>query len=127
MTGDIQRHTLLTDFNTVYDVAAPELRRAFTRSAWRIPSYAGGMYCSFRFAHDQQRGWRWDRNAMVPANNAAKAVADQMDSVLEAVPLIRYQWSHEVALVIDNWRVLHGRGQRPAQENRRELHRVYVG
>lgn len=73
-------------------------------------------------------GLRWDSIFLIPSNQAALDVARVME-----VAIWKGSEFHEVALVdrgdtliVDNWRVLHGRRTVPPSETYRRLERIYV-
>ncbi len=69
---------------------------------------------------------RWDRFAMCPANELAVRVAERLNERLPREQLeSRVTWKRRRALVVDNWRVLHGRESVEAAPGRR-LERILV-
>lgn len=54
---------------------------------------------------------RYDRGCMVPVGEAGETAAVALDQALQQVPRHEFHWKEGDVLVIDNWQVLHGRGQ----------------
>lgn len=64
---------------------------------------------------------------MTPVNRPARTVADALAySTRETSSAHSFEWSAGTVLLVDNWQVLHGRGEMPDGEGRRELIRIYV-
>ncbi len=58
-----------------------------------------------------QRGFvRFDSGCMIPATRQASATLVELSTRLSARPCDDVHWVDGMALIIDNWRVLHGRG-----------------
>ena len=85
------------------------------------------FYCSMRFRSSKGIGWRYDAQCMVPANEAAVRVKEMLSRLLPTSQTERIEWAKDVAAVLCNWQVLHGRGPSPQEENHRLLERIYVG
>jgi len=66
---------------------------------------------------------RYDGCCMVPAE---KELGDDFGRVLETADVVDYSWRRGVALVIDNWRMLHGRGTSARADYGRILERIVV-
>lgn len=126
VTGDTRRHTTLLPFQSVCDAITADLRKELRRSVWVTSPSSGGIYCSMRFMVGGRSGWRWDSNVMRPANDAAHRLIDHLDPIIMTLPNTCFMWKPGTVLVVDNWRMLHGRAQRPDAEAQRELYRVYV-
>jgi len=63
---------------------------------------------------------------MSPMNDAAIKVKEMIGSLLIYSQVERIKWTDDLAAVLCNWEVLHGRGHSPQDENSRILERVYV-
>jgi L-asparagine oxygenase len=80
------------------------------------------------FRENDVFGLRWDSLFLIPANSAALEVASVFSTATWKKPEF-----HKVALtdsgdtlIVDNWRVLHGRGRIPPSETSRALERIYL-
>ena len=62
---------------------------------------------------------------MYPLNNAAKMTSERLTNFIIDKNINHYVWNGETAIIIDNWRMMHGRS--PANRNeKRELNRIYL-
>ena len=70
---------------------------------------------------------RFDRCCMRPAHPRAELAAAMLEDACASVPPIRIDWSASTVLVVDNWRLLHGRDlpREPGEEDR-VLERILV-
>lgn len=69
--------------------------------------------------------FRFDPNVMRPANRAASMLVDRILGV-ESSELLRVRWTGSNAVVIDNWRCLHGRAAVSDISAKRALNRIYL-
>lgn len=71
--------------------------------------------------------FRWDSLFLSPKNALAHEVVDQMNKELHRMPIQDIILSEPGrTLLLDNWRVLHGRSAVPATEIGRSLDRTYL-
>ena len=78
------------------------------------------------FKLDENWGFRWDSQFLIPMNKAANRVAEtictQESHLSESLTLEK----NGDTLIVDNWRVLHGRSKVSISDNNRHLERVYL-
>lgn len=79
------------------------------------------------FQRDGVLGIRWDRLFLTPFNRSAGIIADviprtEWGDCVQSIPLVE----RGDTLVIDNWRVLHGRSKVSAESRNRMLERIYL-
>ncbi len=61
----------------------------------------------------------WDTDCMRPADKIAKRASQELDEKLGNATVVEHRWNDESSvLIIDNWRVLHGRGTARYSEGR---------
>lgn len=125
-TGDLRRHTTLLSFADLLADRTGELLATAERSVWRARIPSGSFYCSMKFGSGNQVGWRYDAQCMSPANRAAVTMQQILSSRLLSVAVQQIQWTGTIALVLQNWQVLHGRGPAPNHELNRIVERIYV-
>jgi hypothetical protein len=70
---------------------------------------------------------RYDPICMKPPRGQENQLASARDVLIAYSTRREFFWSPGVALVIDNWRVLHGRGEGAAHSPSRRLKRWYIG
>jgi hypothetical protein len=64
-------------------------------------------------------GVRWDEDCMRPVDQVARSAHESLRAILEAARCESHTWgSRDTVLILDNWRMLHGRGRVPDHENR---------
>jgi hypothetical protein len=96
------------------------------RSVWLARAGRRQFYCSLKFRVGCSVGWRYDRDCMCPVNGSAV----ELDRILR--PLVAEEqaesvvWRDDMAIVLSNWTVLHGRGPEPKEEGTRIIERLYV-
>ena len=121
--GDTRRPTMVLGFAELLERYAPTITFVAAQSAWTVWTGSSSIFCSLLFGEGQ---WRYDPDLMRPANETARKI----DAVLR--PLAgrglghSVHWSGNTALVLANWRVLHGRGPQPPDEGERIIERIYV-
>jgi alpha-ketoglutarate-dependent taurine dioxygenase len=125
-TGDIRRETRVKSFARLFEEAGDTALMLADKSIWRLRTPTEGFYCSMRFVSDKLRGWRFDRQCMSPANEAAAALIEAIEKSGISYPSEHIVWARGEVLVLSNWDVLHGRGPAPADEGERILERIYV-
>jgi hypothetical protein len=70
---------------------------------------------------------RWDSLYLVPINDYARSVFSQVKDWLCLAPVMRHALLMPGdTLLVDNWRVLHGRSAADDSAISREIHRVYL-
>lgn len=84
----------------------------------------GTRYAKIRL-EEPTVGYRFDPNNMRAANEHGKWLAERVLQVA-ASELTHIVWTGRNALVIDNWRCLHGRGEVAPHDYNRTLVRLYV-
>lgn len=108
-------------------VGEVSLRQAITRPR-RLGSR--GVHCllPLKFRAEGTVGFRWDPLFLVPMNGAAHRVAEAMSSRnVYSIHKLVFTLSHPGdTLIVDNWRILHGRGSVAPTGMNRCLERVYL-
>jgi hypothetical protein len=69
---------------------------------------------------------RWDEGCMQPKDKKAKIAVTALSQLPNNTKRTTIHWTKGSLLVIDNWRVLHARGQTTDQNSQRKLLRVSV-
>ncbi|MNE88182.1 hypothetical protein D3C80_1854600 [compost metagenome] len=78
------------------------------------------------FSRGNVMGLRWDSLFLNPVNSAAVKTGELVKSLFErSVEAIHLSEPHDT-LLIDNWRMLHGRSSVPPQAKIRRVERVYL-
>jgi hypothetical protein len=124
--GDIRRPTTvrsITDLLTACDERFDSLAE---KSVWLAGTASRRFYCSLKFRHQGSVGWRYDADFMSPANDAAIRVQKILRPLVTSASVDSIEWSGNTAVILSNWKVLHGRGPEPPNEGMRVIERLYV-
>lgn len=98
------------------------------RAVWRVrsgpaPFLTSVMACS----HTGEMILRYDPGCMEPADPAFRGAAEMLERLIATAERVEIDWSPGDVLVIDNWRMLHARGDGTTEdEGLRRLERVLV-
>lgn len=76
--------------------------------------------------HRRRAFVRYDPGCMRPVSSEGQLALNIFDSSTWPALTTRIRWRRGRVLVIDNWRVLHGRGEAACEDGQRTLMRVYV-
>ena len=128
-TGDVRRPTTVLSFAKLLEACSPNVLALVERSVWLIGNASGKLrkfYCSLRFKTNHLSGLRYDADSMTAANSAAERLDAVFRPVVASGRADRIHWSGSNALILSNWRVLHGRGPEPIDEGLRIIQRLYV-
>lgn len=69
---------------------------------------------------------RFDRDCMIPGTSGSHTLFQELDAAIPQSKILDVEWSDGFCLVIDNWRVLHGRSSCEDENGTRVLNRVLV-
>ena len=121
--------TVTTRLLTVHDLSHAlsntELRGALVRP--RRPVLQESIcLLPLLFRSSNITGIRWDPVFLVPMNDAAFRVGALMHSRANVWSKVLTLAEHGDTLILDNWRVLHGRSRVPSINRDRRLERVYL-
>jgi hypothetical protein len=125
--GDIRRHTSVLRFEDLFRAGSADLRTLAAQSIWLVKTPSKAFYCSMRLTVGDVSGWRYDGQCMSPVNEAGIEVQKQLGILLPSCREEHINWTGDMAVILCNWMVLHGRGPSPPKENKRILERIYVG
>ncbi|WP_197493128.1 TauD/TfdA family dioxygenase [Woeseia oceani] len=70
--------------------------------------------------------FRFDKACMVPIDAQSRAALEEMDCAISDLPFEQVDWTEGQVLVLDNWRILHGRSSPAGSGGGRVLERVLV-
>jgi len=124
--GDTRRPTTVMAFSHLLRQCGARFSALAQRSVWVVGTKSKRFYCSLRFRHGDSVGWRYDADCMSPANHAGIEVDRVLRALLAGACADWVDWCADVAVVLSNWKVLHGRGPEPRKEGIRIIERLYV-
>jgi L-asparagine oxygenase len=113
----LDSHTFLTD----------GLRDQLRTHLWQV-HVRPAFYCSLLQEAEGSLCLRWDPNILRPAHRSAKSTTNDFHNALATSSAISINWEPTLTLVMDNWRLLHARADRPegVDHEDRLLQRVLV-
>lgn len=120
--------TTFFNFSNFYNSLNQVQKNHFCNAIFAIKSINGSYYNSC-FINIQQQFVRFDPLIMTPQNNSAKHCLNILNNTHFSDHLLfKTTWNGSNILIIDNWKVLHGREKVVELEyNSRKLQRIYVG
>jgi len=124
--GDTRRLTTVMGFSQLFRECGAAFSVLAEKSVWIVGTGSKRFYCSLGFRHARSVGWRYDADLMSPANNAAIEVDRVLRPLVASGGGESINWSGDMAVVLSNWNVLHGRGPQPPDEGMRIIERLYV-
>jgi len=121
--GQSNRDTVLVDFNEI--AISNEERTTLLNSPFRVRNGRSSFYGTVL---SKDRDFiRYDPGCMTPAKECQVSVEDIFSDVRTAQLQSRIRWKSGKIVVIDNWRMLHGRrGKESEKGSDRVLYRVLV-
>ena len=123
--GSCGRKTILVDWKSM---TLEDAELSLLKSATLIVKHGKSSFYS-PIIHENELYARYDPGCMFPASNDSNFALSLFDSILDKAEKSEACWKKNDVVVIDNWRILHGRGK-PSQSSDlnsiRELHRVLV-
>jgi alpha-ketoglutarate-dependent taurine dioxygenase len=124
-TGAGNRVTFLTDgFQSIdNNVSKTELESTVFKIKNGKYSFLGSMLCRSDLG---EYFIRLDQGCMVPATRESRVVFHTYLESLDQQPKIEVNWEEGDLLIIDNWRMLHGRGPSLSYDADRLLYRMNV-
>lgn len=117
--------TYLLPASLLFDAAGECITRAVLAPRRKHPEQ---QICTMPvvFSRSNVMGLRWDFLFLKPVNLAATKVWDLVESLFEeSVEMVNLSEPYDT-LIIDNWRVLHGRSSVPLQAKNRSIERIYL-
>lgn len=119
--------TSLVEWEEIFSGLTLKSKQYASTATYMIDNIEGKKYCSLLFNHKGTKGFRFDPSCMKPVNNAAKYFHSEFCEALHSAEKKMISWSGRKAVIIDNWKYLHGRNSVLRTDKERELFRVYVG
>jgi len=123
--GNCGRNTTLVDWKNI-PFNSRELQ-LLKDAVFLVKDGENSFYCSIIV--DGENFFRFDVGCMYPVNKNSENILKILQRKLLKASKIEVSWRKNKVLIIDNWRVLHGRGapnQVLGSLSTRELHRVLV-
>jgi alpha-ketoglutarate-dependent taurine dioxygenase len=116
-------NTVLTSASSILNLLELKDRENAQRAIFKIKTTQSQFYSSLIFNERNDTGIKYDSACMFPANNFAKSFVQKLSE--SRIPVNEIKWKGNNAIIIDNWKMLHGRGAALIDE-KRELKRIYI-
>lgn len=120
--------TVFFDFEFLFNNLCSASKNHFFNAIFAIKSTEGSYYNSL-FINKTKKNIRFDPLIMTPQNSSATQCLNILKKIDFSDSLVhKIFWTGSNTLIIDNWRILHGRQKVTKLEyNSRKLQRIYVG
>lgn len=96
-----------------------------TRAIYKIKTNESSFYTSLIVEKNGIKYIRYDPTCMFPVNNSAREFEIILNEIFKQVKPENITWNKPKTIIIDNWKVLHGRSCVNLNEQR-ELKRIYI-
>ncbi|QRN96003.1 TauD/TfdA family dioxygenase [Archangium violaceum] len=103
----------------------PEQRHLIAQGTWLVSQVAQPFTCSV-FFQPNEYAFRFDAACMRPYNSAAKRIHQHIIDTLKQSNYKEIKWSPGRVLIVDNWRMLHGRADSRETNEVRTLQRITI-
>lgn len=126
--GDANTQTQIVDGRIVIESLGPSaLARCLARPRRPLKGSLQLLPIWQTSSEPNQQLIRWDSIYLVPTNEYAQVVFRQIDGLLSSIkPVANVLLNKGDTLLLDNWRLLHGRSQVQSSESSRKVHRLYL-
>ena len=104
--------------------ASKNLMSVAKQAVYLSDTFEERKYIGAAFTHNGRNGIRFDANVMRPMNAHARKFHECISHALSLLPVNRIVWPGNRAVIIDNWKILHGREE--AINEDRQILRIYV-
>ncbi len=119
--------TLVVSADKIFNSLDAEVKKIAREAVFKVETPFGEFDTRAIFEKSGEIGIRFNACCMTPSNSSAEIFFEEFDRALKHIRPNQIQWTGNKAIVIDNWKVVHGR---PAIidpiDNERSLIRVYV-
>lgn len=119
-------NTKIVNFNVLLDNLNAKALAALETATYLINTIEGKRYSSPLIKTNREYGVKFDPSCMTPINQAAQYFHQAFLETIDNIGESYIDWTGRKAVIIDNWKVLHGRGEVTPSEKYRKLIRVYV-
>lgn len=124
MVGSSSCATTYIHFDEICKASKADLMSVAKQAIYLSDTFEERKYIGAAFTHNGKSGIRFDVNVMRPMNAHARKFHECISHALSSLPVNRIVWSGNRAVIIDNWRILHGREE--AINEDRQMFRIYV-
>lgn len=117
--------TYLFDLNLIFNECNAKDLLDLKKSVFLLKTFAFQKFTTLVIQEKETIGIRYDPNIMFPINNSSKRAIKLINCSLEKLRSIEIEWTGENIIVLDNWRIMHSRGD-TSNDKERLLKRIYL-
>ncbi|KAF6661474.1 hypothetical protein HFD91_08865 [Enterobacteriaceae bacterium EKM102V] len=118
--------TTILPWRDILDSFSKSDKKIINEAIFLVRTFESTSYRSVKFTSYGETGYRYDPNIMIPANEQGKKFAELFNKAIQKISLNNFNWSGSNALIINNWKMLHGRNQVNNEQESRTIFRAYV-
>lgn len=118
--------TTMLPWKDILDRFSQTEKNAVNEAVFVVKTFENSNYRAINFISSKKNGYRYDPNIMLPANRQAEKFVEAFNKVISQVNLIDLYWSGSNVLVLNNWKMLHGRSRVDNEHEKRKIYRAYV-
>lgn len=116
-------NTILTNSHLMLNQFESKDRENAKRAIFKVRTSHSQFYSTLIFNEKKDTGIKYDPACMFPVNKYAIAFVQKIKEI--EMPIVEIKWKGTNSLVIDNWKIFHGRNAAFIDE-KRELKRIYI-
>jgi len=117
--------TTILPKSNFWDLLTNSDKRKAERAIYLVKTNKEQFYTSLIFRENNEEGLKYDSSCMLPINKYAKDFDRIFKTILSEIRPLSVKWSENKTVILDNWKILHGR--KSAQKDiKRELKRIYI-
>lgn len=117
--------TTLLSIEKLFEKLNPNDEYIASRAIYKVKTSESSFYTSLILESRGIKYMRYDPTCMFPVNKAAKEFELKLHELFTLVKPESITWNKPKTIIIDNWKVLHGRSGAKMDEHR-ELKRIYI-
>lgn len=114
--------TITTLTSLLHQLSTNDIKLA-ERAIFKVKTNNTQFYTSLFFKNRNVQAIKFDNSCMFPANNFAKSFIQLLTEI--NIDVYKINWTGNKAVIIDNWKCLHGRSDAQMNE-KRVLKRIYI-
>ena len=124
-TNANQCNTLVVSLTDIWDVLSEKDKQYFEKAIFVVKTIHSSFYSTLIFKEYGNICIRYDPSCMIPINESAKRVIPILKNIFSEIQTHQIKWTGNKAVIINNWRTLHGRSS-AENDLTRNLKRIYI-
>jgi alpha-ketoglutarate-dependent taurine dioxygenase len=119
--------TVIIDLGQLVNMLSNNIQMLAKSAIFSVKTTQVSYYTRAILGNTLSDGIRFDSCCMSPANESARCLQKNIIETSQKIEPVKIRWSGSNAVVIDNWKALHGRKAIDQEFESRTLARIYVG